>query len=581
MKNQKLLFPIYFILAFSAMSINSYGNTINTGNELAWLQTDRDMYIAGENVFFKLYLFDADTHKPSNISKIAYLVLRNNANIPVEKIKLKVENGIAYGSFLLPDSLKSGVCQITTFTNYMRNFGEGSFFTKEIFVANRFDKDLPAFSNSSYPIENRKECTEFSTKGNISVSTDKTTYTKREKIRISLDLPDKPQADTARLTISVFEVAPGTLNYPSNDNYLSPKSENSTQSQQPDAENARFIPEVKGEIIQGYVINPDSKEPVANTLVYLSAADSVVNLQYTVTDSSGMFRFLVNDYYYHKELYFSVKDDQKEKKIQIIPDDKYELKNAFIPSTEAGSPASTEFIHKSQDIVSIQKIYEAESVQNMGKQFPPVSGCPQLYFKPNYCIYPADFLPLNDFAEIAREILPPQFSLKKRNDLYTANLADETRHVYFDQEPMVFLDGVYIDNVNQLMKLGSDKVKRVELVCSSYNLGDLIFPGILAVFSKTNEIGNLKPNSSSIRMQLQAFHASSGFIAPANTNESPTYQPDFRQLLYWNPTIEFSDSHFRLPQFYASDHSGNYIIRIEGITSGGIPMRAITTINVK
>jgi hypothetical protein len=160
-------------------------------------------------------------------------------------------------------------------------------------------------------------------------------------------------------------------------------------------------------------------------------------------------------------------------------------------------------------------------------------------------------------------------------------MADETRHVYFDQEPLVFLDGVYIDNVNKVIKLGSDKVKRVELVCSSFNFGDLIFPGILAVFSKTNEIKNLQPTESSLRMQLQGFHADQGFESPAYNIESPGNLPDFRQLLYWNPAIDFSGSHFVLPEFYTSDHTGNYIIRVEGITSGGIPLSASTTIYVK
>lgn len=581
MKIQKLIFLLCFFVALNMVMPNASGKTIVVSPEAALLQTDRVLYVAGENIFFRIYLVDARTLKPSIISSIAYLVLRNNANIPVVKIKLKVKNGITYGSVILPDSMKTGPCQITVFTNYMRNFGEEFYATKQIFVANRFDNKLTTLSNSSYLNANPANGAEPNEARNISVSTDKTTYSRREKISISLDLPKATRGDTARLSVSVSEAAPASLSYSSNYQNLRRGFQNPMQSQQSDTKKAGFLPEVNGEIIQGQVIKQGSKKPVANTLVYLSALDTIVSLQYTVTDSCGMFRFLMTDYYYDKDLYFSIKDDAKETNFQIIIDDKFGLQNAFKSSTEEGNPALKEFILKSQEMVTIQKAYEAESTPKSGKQFVPASGCPQLYYKPNYCIYPADFLPLNDFAEIAREILPPQFSLKKRNDIYSVNLADETRHEYFEQEPKVFLDGVYIDNINQLMKLGSDKVKRIELVCSSFNIGDLIFPGILAVFSKTNEIRNIKPNASTIHMKLQAFDANSGSSASLKTNEFPTYQPDFRQLLYWNPNIEFSENHFQLPEFNASDHEGNYIITIEGITSGGTPVSATSRINVK
>ena len=81
-------------------------------------------------------------------------------------------------------------------------------------------------------------------------------------------------------------------------------------------------------------------------------------------------------------------------------------------------------------------------------------------------------------------------------------------------------------------------------------------------------------------MKLQDFDANQGFEAPSYNIESPGNFPDFRQLLYWNPAIDFPGGHFLLPEFYASDHSGNYIIRVEGITDSGIPLRVTTTINV-
>ncbi len=580
MKILKILVSVCFPFAFLAFSLTVAGNTIHFGDETAYLQTDRNVYIAGENIFYKLYLIDSCTHKLSGISRIAYLVLRNDSNIPIAKIKINANGGSAYGSIFLPDSLKSGTYQIVVFTNWMRNAGEESFFAKEIFIANRFDNDLAllntfnGFGNKGHDSILQKPVVNAP----LLVKTNKSQYLKREKISLSLAFPEGILADTANLSISVTEDIPGRGNDFSTENN---SWRNAGNSKRRLSEKNKFLPEQKGEIIQGRVINRDSGKAVAGTNVFLSAADSLVNLQYYVTDSTGMFRFLLNDYYYGKDLYFNIKDIPVGRQSEIIPEDKFELKNTFVSSQHPDNQLLKEYVLKSQDIVTIQKTYEVKTVSEMRKKVNSNFSCPQLFYKPNYRISPADFVPLDDFAEMAKEIIPPQLNLRKHNDMYTATMADENLHLYMDEEPVVFLDGVLINDVNQLQRLGSKEVKHIELVCTRFNCGELIFPGILAVFSKNEEIRNIRFNSPSLHTQLETFHPCSIYINQSYAQEIPGNHPDFRQLLYWNPDVEVSASHNPLIEFYASDYSGNYTIRIEGVTSGGVPVSISTSINVK
>jgi hypothetical protein len=71
------------------------------------------------------------------------------------------------------------------------------------------------------------------------------------------------------------------------------------------------------------------------------------------------------------------------------------------------------------------------------------------------------------------------------------------------------------------------------------------------------------------------------YINQSYAKEIPGNLPDFRQLLYWNPAVEVSSGYNPLIEFYASDHTGNYTVRIEGITSGGVPVSISTRIKVK
>jgi hypothetical protein len=575
----KKYLSISLALFIISIRINAI-TAINVSNsERAFLHTDREIYIAGETVFFKLYIINETTHKLSDISRIAYLILRNRTSTPIARIRLKLDHGTTFGSIFLSDTLSSGPYQLSVFTNWMRNSGEESFFTKEIFIANRFDTDLSTLNTFSGTINNSVDSTPQSSA--IIINSDKPEYNKRDKIKLALKFPDHFSRALANVSISVTEEVPGLGKDISIGAYLFMQESKSDSVKSLYPGNSGYLPEQKGEIINGNVRDQLSHAIISNSCVFLSAVDSVVNLQYCYTDANGLFRFLLNDYYDGKDLIFSIKDNPENKKYKIELEDKFELKSVFKPIKYEEYKLIKEYILKSQDILSIQKIYKPISATEIKKQFKANNICPRIYSRPYFKVNPGDYVPLNDFAELSREILPPQFKMRKQNGKYYASMADENQHLYMEHEPVVFLDGVYIDNINQIIQMGSNKIKRVDMLCCRFNYGEIVFPGILAVFSKNNEIANIQTNPTTLRVQLETYHAWSVYTAPMAVKGNPDHQPDFRQLLYWNPDIEISPQQNQVPEFYASDHSGSYIIRIEGISSEGVPISAVARFSVK
>ncbi|MGA1978612.1 MAG: hypothetical protein ABSG89_12265 [Bacteroidales bacterium] len=583
MMTRKLIPLFFIILALCASGFKTNRSPVTEKGERVYVHTDRDIYVAGENIFFKLYLVDYSTHRLSEISSIAYLILRSRTSSVIAKIRFRAEGGTAYGTVLLPDTLSSGLYQIVAFTNWMRNAGEGSFFTKEIFVANRFDKDLTVLDSLSGSTGKRNVSPSgtFKKNNSLEVIPDKTEYERREKINIIMKFPENASGTPANISVSVYEEVPGAESRSSVHDFLSAKQDNFVSRGFPASDKRDFLPEIKGEIIEGRVIDQDTSAGVANTCVFLSVRDSVVNLKYDYSDTDGVFRFLLNDYYDGKDLFFSIKDNPGDKKLKIEIDDKFELASNFKPGKYKANPLLKDYILKSQDIVSIQKAYQAVYTFEIKKQLKPGNICPEIYYKPSYSVNPGDFVPLNDFIEISREILPPQIRIRKHDDGYIAEMADEKKHIFMEEEPLIFLDGVLINDINKIIHLGSDKIKRVEMVCTRYNYGEMVFPGILAVFSKNGEIENMQLSPGSLRMKPDAYQAYSGFTAPVYSKESSASRPDFRQLLYWNPDVKISKDNNQVPGFYASDHSGNYIIDVEGISSDGVPVSATAKIRVK
>jgi hypothetical protein len=119
-------------------SIASRFESYNANNlqEKIFLHTDREMYLAGEILWFKLYYTYAGTNKLMDLSKIAYIEIIDKNQKPVLQAKVSIEKGTGNGSLYLPVSLTSGNYQLRAYTNWMKNFSPDFFFHKNISIVN-------------------------------------------------------------------------------------------------------------------------------------------------------------------------------------------------------------------------------------------------------------------------------------------------------------------------------------------------------------------------------------------------------------------------------------------------------------
>jgi hypothetical protein len=116
-------------------------------SEELYIKTDRDLYIAGEKVWLKIYKLNGLTHTPVNLSKVAYVDLLDIDNNPVIELKIDIESFSVSADFRLPDRLRTGNYMLRSYTNWMQNFSKDLFAYKSIAVINPFDK----FDNIKVP----------------------------------------------------------------------------------------------------------------------------------------------------------------------------------------------------------------------------------------------------------------------------------------------------------------------------------------------------------------------------------------------------------------------------------------------
>ena len=738
------------------------------------LRTDRDVYIAGEELFFKCYRLGGSNQKSSISSKYAYLVLRNEKSSLIIGICMKLENDMFSGSVYLPDTLSTGRYQLVSFTNYMKNFGEDIFYTKEILVANRFDKDLLKIYAERGPVDTfpktdtltppDKSC------GLLTVSPEKEVYTRHEKIKVdikALGIND----DVAQLSVSVHEkvlvqnnsqqhniTVPDTVSRcsylpeikgvfmdgevfkPGNKQAISSNLTSAFANKIYDENTPVLNPNAVAEIVLGLIVNmshklyngsegielrgksigihvyggigkyialiakgfgmevfaydpfvsddilrKDGVKPVKtpdelyskcqyvsvhlpatwetngsinfnllsrmpknsmlintacqgiideadlvkifearkdfryvttvppenasnlaesypdrffytsskmgarteeaniidvlvnfrqNHMVYLSTPDTISNLQFIKTNSTGKFSFLLSDYYNNRNLIISLPGNTNGK-IKLA--DKYELKSVFKPSLAFDESLIKDYLHKSQNIVQIQKSINEDSAMVRGINKSYGGSALQIYSPVSNKIYPADFVSLPDFVEISREILP-FLKVRKHDTRYEARLLNQGSTMFFEKAPLILLDGVPIENIDQVINLGSDKIKRIETICTEWFYGGLYFSGILAIFSKNMEINNINAKSSELRIKYMQLQPESGWVDKKQSKLDRT--PKFRQLLYWEPSLSIRANEKKTIEFFASDNKGEFEISVDGITSKGKLVKATTTIKI-
>lgn len=109
--------------------------------EKAYLHLDRDLYSAGESIWFSAYMVNGSTHLPGSLSTVLYVSLFDQHQNHIASRNIKVEEGSGKGDFLLPDSLAAGEYFVQAHTLYMQNFDSSFFFTKRILIINEDNKE--------------------------------------------------------------------------------------------------------------------------------------------------------------------------------------------------------------------------------------------------------------------------------------------------------------------------------------------------------------------------------------------------------------------------------------------------------
>ncbi len=240
-----------------------------------------------------------------------------------------------------------------------------------------------------------------------------------------------------------------------------------------------------------------------------------------------------------------------------------------------------DYIKRSQDIVRVNKAYSIDNVREVNTDPKARSYPPVLFSEANRTVYPGNFAPLDSLHEISREIVH-SWQLRSRAGQISSRLICESTGKRLPEAPIYFLDGIIAYDVNKLTHLNSKKIQRIDVHNFQWYHGEMYFPGIIGFFTNNNDYLSTLADRTITSMIKESLRKQTEYYTPEynNAGSENSGLPDLRQVLYWNIGMDVEKGKSETITFYSGDLTGDYIIKIQGITSGGIPVNIATKIKI-
>ena len=110
--------------------------------EKVFLHFDKPFYAISDDIWFKVYLVNANNHLPRKDALVYVQLLEEDGNVVASR-KVQVLDGGGFGDFELAAlDLKEGTYVVRAYTSYMRNFDKSFFFHQQLKIVDHTREEV-------------------------------------------------------------------------------------------------------------------------------------------------------------------------------------------------------------------------------------------------------------------------------------------------------------------------------------------------------------------------------------------------------------------------------------------------------
>ncbi len=572
---KKLALLVFFVCFFSeSYSQNNQQNSElfkNIPQENIFVHYNTSFILSGEHLLYKVYCLDAKTNQLTNLSKVAYVALVDENYKVHFKHKILLNSGLGQGDFFIPASINSGNYKIVAYTKWMINGGEDNFFQGDLAILNPF-ADNSKFLNKENEIQQPTTKTKIKNNTNaIKLALNKAVFKNREKVILNVNANNANEI-AGNYSISVRKVDQFYVPEKQKSNtYLSLYKNNTSLK---NTTELIEIPEFRGELISGKVIDKNSQKAIPSVNVSIAIPGSEYIFKVSKTDNTGKFYFIIDKTYNSSKATIEIDDENRENyQILVNKEDTVNFKNLQFKDFSLSEEVKS-FIEQRSIYNQIENAYNVKKQDSIKKY-----SNKEKFFGTNvYTYYLDDYNRFPTLKETLTEITEHLYYSKKGGQYAIKVLGVD--FFYRDNKPLLLIDGLQILNHNDIIDLKTKQVEKIIVLKDNYVYGTKLYNGVIILETFNGDYANLVSKDYQKNVDLFKPLVPKKYFVQNYDDDIQERIPDFRTQLFWKQNCNLTQKTNQF-NFYTSDNTGFYEINLEGFTKQGKPISIKTTFEVK
>lgn len=339
-----------------------------------------------------------------------------------------------------------------------------------------------------------------------------------------------------------------------------------------------YIPELGGNIITGKLNKPLESNKNNELIAAISIPSKYTQYKGTNINQHGVGIFEFRKIYNDGQIILQV--DSTNNKSKFILENPFYTNNNEVKSNISLNGKINEIeLNNYFRNIQTQQYYNP----NLVNQFKPILTDSNAFYGKADRVYLLDnYSRFATLEEVIREYVTP-VSLNKTDGKFNLAVYDEENKQFFKDKPLLLLDGVMIKDVDKFLSYDPLKIRKLEVVSRLYFEGNNKYKGIINFTTYEGKMEGYELDPSSIVLDYKGLQASRIFAAPLYDTEAQIENrlPDFRHLLYWNPSITINSNDTQQISLFTSDLKGKYLIAVQGISNNGVPVYKEIKIEVR
>lgn len=341
--------------------------------------------------------------------------------------------------------------------------------------------------------------------------------------------------------------------------------------------------------IAGRVKDKNTDTYIKDSVILCSVIGESPQLIATKTNEEGYFLFELRPFTSEAEVILKLSDvdesqenivyelEQNLPKLQETDFSDLKLKNI-------DPQLFNNYVNYKQEDLIIQRIYNPNPTKTLDD--PMVSINNGFFLSYNYERDFTEYIALNNFREMVRELIPGVVIKEESSSakIYLKEFDEKNNYLIdpFPNQPLRLIDGMPVFDSNEILDINPEKVKMLRLINSRFSLNGVIFDGI---FEMTTVDGDFHQNlqSNHLKYGLEGFSEQSENLNDETAIENNNYgrTPNFKSVLYWNPSLKMKTNQTKQVEFRASDDIGEFLVQIKGMDEEGNIINYQTTFRVE